>query len=54
MYEIEYNHCGETWIDTWDCLCNSECPICGKEIEYTCYDEILTEIEPPNFYPSDF
>lgn len=28
-----YEHCGETWEDTWDCACNDRCPVCNKEIE---------------------
>lgn len=32
-----YKHCGTTWQDTWDCDCNSDCPVCEHEIEsYNC------------------
>lgn len=32
-FNNHYVHCGTTWYDTWDCMCNDECPICFGEIE---------------------
>lgn len=26
-------HCGVSWHDHWTCVCNDECPKCGREIE---------------------
>lgn len=33
-----YAHCGVRWQDTWDCDCNSDCPVCEREIESYDYD----------------
>jgi len=32
-YLNRYWHCGEEWEDTWSCMCNDKCPVCGAEIE---------------------
>jgi hypothetical protein len=29
-----YVHCQNEWTDSWDCMCNDECPVCHtKDIE---------------------
>lgn len=28
-----YQHCGQGWVDEWDCMCNDRCPVCNAEIE---------------------
>jgi hypothetical protein len=33
-YQNFYKHCNTEWDDTWDSMCNDECPVCGeKDIE---------------------
>lgn len=43
-YVNTYEHCGETWQDEWDCMCNDRCPVCNHEIE-PC-ESIEAEEEP--------
>jgi hypothetical protein len=38
MYESTYTHCDATWIDVYECPCNSDCPVCGQ-----------TDIEPVSY-----
>lgn len=33
MYQITYEHCDQSWTDTWECACNDRCPVCNQEIE---------------------
>lgn len=33
MLVIRYEHCDHVWFDTYECACDSECPVCGKDIE---------------------
>jgi hypothetical protein len=35
-----FEHCDETWEQVWCCACNSECPVCGREIEPIDYEEV--------------
>ena len=28
-----YEHCRQSWDDTWSCACNDRCPECNAEIE---------------------
>lgn len=37
---IYYRHCGEDWEDTWSSAVDSECPVCGKDIEAYEWEEI--------------
>lgn len=32
-YRNRYRHFGQEWEDTWSCMCNDKCPVCGAEIE---------------------
>jgi hypothetical protein len=32
--------CGEEWEDEWSCLCDDECPRCGKDIEPDAWEEV--------------
>ena len=33
LFLLEYEHCGESWSQTWDCQVNDKCPKCSCEIE---------------------
>jgi hypothetical protein len=44
---ITYKHCGTTWHDVWSCACDSECPVCGKDIEALDWQELTAESELP-------
>lgn len=33
LYVNKYKHCEVSWTDTWDSGCDTECPICHKDIE---------------------
>jgi hypothetical protein len=45
-YTMQYRHCGQEWEDTWSCACNSDCPVCGAEIEPYDYEEDDEETPP--------
>lgn len=32
MLENEYEHCGQSWSDTWSCGCDDECPVCDEDV----------------------
>ena len=40
MLRITYEHCGVEWVDEWSCACDSECPVCGADIEASEWEEI--------------
>jgi len=48
-FKMEYQHCGGTWSDLWDCACNSQCPTCGtKDIQPVSVEDSGTPtLSPP-------
>lgn len=36
---VRYEHCGVSWEDVWPCACDSECPVCGLDIEATSWED---------------
>lgn len=36
--------CGCVWQDEWDCLCDDECPDCGKDVPAGEYEEELCPV----------
>ncbi len=33
LFLIEYEHCGESWEQEWNCVVNDKCPKCHSEIQ---------------------
>jgi hypothetical protein len=42
-YINSFIHCGTHWTDTWDCMCDDDCPVCHAEIEPYASEEIDVE-----------
>ena len=39
LFLLEYEHCGESWSQTWDCQVNDKCPKCSREIQPSNVDD---------------
>ena len=36
---VRYEHCGMSWEEVWPCACDTDCPVCGLDVEATSWEE---------------